>query len=256
VVESRGDGGGWFALQDSLDGLAYRLREHASLPGARATVGRSAVTLRAAESSDVGALLGLINGYAERGLLLWRGEASLRARLRDFVVAVQETADGEEVVGCAALAHLGPGLGEVRSLAVRAGGSVAESLAVCSGARAGAASWTSWPSRAVLRSSKRWASSRRGASGSRTSFRPTAGTVLRISAATRSRWFSGGMGRARSGPEAGRKGLAREVKGRGHDLAPSREASSAQYLTEQPYGWVAAVGTGLPAIAASSASWT
>jgi amino-acid N-acetyltransferase len=86
---------------------------------ARAAPGPTAVTLRTAQSSDVGALLELINGYAERGLLLWRSETSLRARLADFVVAVQETADGEEAVGCGALERLGPGLGEVRSLAVR-----------------------------------------------------------------------------------------------------------------------------------------
>jgi amino-acid N-acetyltransferase len=63
----------------------------------------------------VPALLALINGYAERGLLLVRTEASIRARLADFTVA---EVDGE-VVGCAALTELGPGLCEVRSLAVR-----------------------------------------------------------------------------------------------------------------------------------------
>jgi amino-acid N-acetyltransferase len=59
--------------------------------------------------------LALINGYAERGLLLVRTEASIRARLADFTVA---EVDGE-VAGCAALTELGPGLAEVRSLAVR-----------------------------------------------------------------------------------------------------------------------------------------
>jgi amino-acid N-acetyltransferase len=66
---------------------------------------------------DVPALLALINGYAERGLLLPRTEASIRARLAEFTVA---EVDGE-VAGCAALTELGPGLAEVRSLAVRAG---------------------------------------------------------------------------------------------------------------------------------------
>jgi amino-acid N-acetyltransferase len=80
----------------------------------------SAVTLRPAEASDLGALLALINGYAARGLLLRRSEASLRAALGDFAIAARQTADGEEIVGCGALAHLGRGLGEVRSLAVRA----------------------------------------------------------------------------------------------------------------------------------------
>jgi len=61
-------------------------------------------------------LLALINGYAARGLLLARSEESLRARLEDFTVAVDD--DGQ-VIGCGALTVLGPGLGEVRSLAVR-----------------------------------------------------------------------------------------------------------------------------------------
>ena len=71
--------------------------------------------LRKAVVADVPALLGIVNGYAARGLLLPRTEASLRERLADFTVA---DVDGE-VVGCAALTELGPGLAEVRSLAVR-----------------------------------------------------------------------------------------------------------------------------------------
>lgn len=71
--------------------------------------------LRKAAVDDVPALLAIVNGYAERGLLLPRTEASLRARLSDFTVA---EVDGT-VVGCAALTELGPGLAEVRSLAVR-----------------------------------------------------------------------------------------------------------------------------------------
>jgi N-acetylglutamate synthase-like GNAT family acetyltransferase len=74
------------------------------------------VRLRKAREADVAPLLALINGYAERGLLLRRSEESLRSRLEDFTVALD--ADGE-IVGCGALTELGPGLGEVRSLAVR-----------------------------------------------------------------------------------------------------------------------------------------
>jgi amino-acid N-acetyltransferase len=73
------------------------------------------VRLRKARARDVVPLLQLINGYAARGLLLERSEDSLRARLGDFSVA---EADGE-LLGCGALSELGPGLGEVRSLAVR-----------------------------------------------------------------------------------------------------------------------------------------
>ena len=71
--------------------------------------------LRKARARDVAPLLALINGYAARGLLLARSEASLRARLADFSVA--EAAG--ELLACGALSELGPWLGEVRSLAVR-----------------------------------------------------------------------------------------------------------------------------------------
>ncbi len=73
------------------------------------------LVLRRAEERDVEPLLALINGYAARNLLLRRSEASLRERLADFTVAESRG----EIVGCAALSELGPGLGEVRSLAVR-----------------------------------------------------------------------------------------------------------------------------------------
>ena len=71
--------------------------------------------LRDAREADVVPLLALINAYADRGLLLPRSEASLRARIDDFVVAEE----GGELLGCGALSALGPGLSEVRSLAVR-----------------------------------------------------------------------------------------------------------------------------------------
>lgn len=71
--------------------------------------------LRKAEERDVPSMLELINDYADRNLLLHRTEESLRTRLADFLVAEE----GGEVVGCGALSELGPGLGEVRSLAVR-----------------------------------------------------------------------------------------------------------------------------------------
>ena len=76
--------------------------------------------LRDAEERDVAPLLALINGYADRGLLLRRTEESLRRALPDFVVATAPGPDGEETLaGCGALSTLGSALGEVRSLAVR-----------------------------------------------------------------------------------------------------------------------------------------
>jgi len=73
------------------------------------------VFLREAKERDVPTVLSLINDYASKNLLLHRSEESLRARLADFVVAE----DDGEIVGCGALSELGPGLGEIRSLAVR-----------------------------------------------------------------------------------------------------------------------------------------
>jgi amino-acid N-acetyltransferase len=73
------------------------------------------VRLRKARPGDVAQMLAIIGDYARRDLLLPRTEASLRARLPDFIVA--EAAG--EVVGCGALTALGPGIGEVRTLAVR-----------------------------------------------------------------------------------------------------------------------------------------
>lgn len=72
------------------------------------------VTLRRARPSDVPALLALVNGYADRGLLLPRTEASLHERLGDFTVVEVEG----RLAGCGALSALGHGVGEVRSLAV------------------------------------------------------------------------------------------------------------------------------------------
>jgi amino-acid N-acetyltransferase len=74
------------------------------------------VQLREATGRDVPVVLALVNEYARQNLVLARTEESLRECLADFAVA--ET--GGEVVGCGALTELGPGLGEIRSLAVRA----------------------------------------------------------------------------------------------------------------------------------------
>lgn len=72
------------------------------------------VLLRKATAADVPGLLALINGYAMRGQLLPRTADSLEARLDDFTVAIED----DRLIGCAALTPLGPGVGEVRSLAV------------------------------------------------------------------------------------------------------------------------------------------
>jgi len=74
--------------------------------------------VRKARLTDVPALLGLINDYAARGIMLPRTEFELCENLRDFTVAV-EVGDGEErLAGCGALHFYTTQTAEVRSLAV------------------------------------------------------------------------------------------------------------------------------------------
>lgn len=71
-----------------------------------------AVTCRRAAESDVEALYLLIQGYAEKGIMLYRTRETLRAIIDTFVIA---EADGR-LVGCGSLARLGKDLVEIRSL--------------------------------------------------------------------------------------------------------------------------------------------
>lgn len=71
---------------------------------------------RKATLSDIGAMLELVNGYAEQGVMLPRTEFDLSENIRDFTVAYA----GDRLVGCAALHFYSPQMAEVRSLAVRA----------------------------------------------------------------------------------------------------------------------------------------
>ena len=82
---------------------------------ARYDVGMSdAVTIRQATIADVPGIGKLINGFAERGVMLFRSHAELYETLRDFVVAES----GGAVVGACALEIVWADLAEVRSLAV------------------------------------------------------------------------------------------------------------------------------------------
>lgn len=74
------------------------------------------VTIRPATEADIQPICDLVNGFAERNLMLHRTPAQVRHALRDFLVAEAE----EGVVGCGYLAYLGPDLSELRSLAVSA----------------------------------------------------------------------------------------------------------------------------------------
>ncbi|MHC4117184.1 MAG: N-acetyltransferase [Planctomycetota bacterium] len=69
---------------------------------------------RSAKISDVEAINGLINSYAERDRMLFRSMADIYENLQCFTVA---ELDGE-VVGCCALEIIWSDLAEIKSLAV------------------------------------------------------------------------------------------------------------------------------------------
>ncbi len=75
------------------------------------------VTFRRAKIKDVPHMQRVINGYAEKGLMLPRPLVKLYENLRDFYVAEE---DGE-LVGVAALHIVWEDLAEVRALAVAPG---------------------------------------------------------------------------------------------------------------------------------------
>src|SRR5689334_10845201 len=76
------------------------------------------LNVRKAVLTDVPALLGLINDYAARGIMLPRTEFELCENLRDFTVAIEETDGEEHIAGCGALHFYTTQTAEVRSLAV------------------------------------------------------------------------------------------------------------------------------------------
>ncbi len=74
----------------------------------------SNLIVRKARISDIHPILGLINGYAAKGIMLARTEFEMSENIRDFTVAYS---DGE-LLGCGALHFYTPTTAEVRSLAV------------------------------------------------------------------------------------------------------------------------------------------
>jgi amino-acid N-acetyltransferase len=77
-----------------------------------------AIVLRAAVAADAPALHALIAAHLEEGRLLPRALDELTVHAPRFVVAVQHSGDGEQIVGCAELAPLSAEVAEVRSLVV------------------------------------------------------------------------------------------------------------------------------------------
>jgi amino-acid N-acetyltransferase len=78
------------------------------------TTSNKNIEVRKASMQDIPALLELINGYAQKGIMLPRTEFELSENMRDFSVAY----DGNRLAGCGALHFYSPTVGEVRSLAV------------------------------------------------------------------------------------------------------------------------------------------
>src|SRR5581483_278115 len=75
---------------------------------------RESISVRKARISDIEDLLGLINAYAAKGIMLPRTEFEMSENIRDFTVVYQN----ERLSGCGALHFYTPTTAEVRSLAV------------------------------------------------------------------------------------------------------------------------------------------
>jgi amino-acid N-acetyltransferase len=75
------------------------------------------VVCRKAHVDDVNTLFDIIQGYAEKGIMLPRSKEILRHQLDTFVIA---EVDGQ-MVGCGSLTQLGPELVEIRSLGITDG---------------------------------------------------------------------------------------------------------------------------------------
>jgi N-acetylglutamate synthase-like GNAT family acetyltransferase len=76
------------------------------------------LTLRAAVAADAPQLHALIASHLEEGRLLPRALGELAIHAPRFVVAVETSAAGDRIVGCAELAPLSSSVAEVRSLVV------------------------------------------------------------------------------------------------------------------------------------------
>lgn len=73
------------------------------------------VVVRQARTSDVGAIRGLVQTYARRGILLAKDLVTLYEDVADFMVAVSPQG---EVLGCGAVHVLWEDIAELRTLAV------------------------------------------------------------------------------------------------------------------------------------------
>jgi amino-acid N-acetyltransferase len=90
------------------------LQEDATVEQAEYAGLRRELAVRKAAMHDIGPILGLINGYAAKGIMLPRTELEVSEDIRDFSVIVA----GGRLVGCGALHFYSPSIAEIRSLAV------------------------------------------------------------------------------------------------------------------------------------------
>ncbi|MGG1311867.1 MULTISPECIES: N-acetyltransferase [Cohnella] len=75
------------------------------------------IACRKAQPSDVDALYDLIQGYAEKGIMLPRSKDALHRHIDSFIVAEE----GGRLIGCGSLFRLGADLVEIRSLGMAEG---------------------------------------------------------------------------------------------------------------------------------------
>ncbi|MDO3678035.1 N-acetyltransferase [Paenibacillus ehimensis] len=75
------------------------------------------LTCRQATAQDIDTLYDIIQGYAEKGIMLPRTKETLSVQIDTFVVAEI----GGQLVGCGSLTRLGQDLVEIRSLGVSDG---------------------------------------------------------------------------------------------------------------------------------------
>ncbi|MFD1953382.1 N-acetyltransferase [Paenibacillus thailandensis] len=81
------------------------------------TTSKLEAVCRRANEDDIETLFHLIQGYAQKGIMLPRSKEVLARQIDTFVVAEVEG----EVVGCGSLTRLGPDLVEIRSLGMTEG---------------------------------------------------------------------------------------------------------------------------------------
>ena len=103
------------AMRVVVDNGPARKRKAAAGRRAKAA---ATISLRTAVAADAPALHALIASHTEEGRLLPRALDELAAHAPRFVVAVEQSGDGERIVGCAELAPLSQSVAEVRSLVV------------------------------------------------------------------------------------------------------------------------------------------